>query len=124
MMNLVNILQSQLTGDTTFCGDLAPILRIVGIVIFGIKVIVPIVLIVMGMIDLAKAVAEKSEDKIKEAQNRLIKRAIAAVLVFLVATLVNIIFSVIISKDMDYKDCTTCLNKPFSSECKFDYSKI
>ena len=125
MMNLVYFLSNaQTTSDGGFCGDLGPILRIAGIVIFGIKVIVPIILIIMGMIDLAKAVTEKSEDKIKEAQNRLIKRAIAAVLVFLVATLVNIIFSVIISRDMDYKDCTTCLNKPFSSECKFTYGEI
>ena len=118
MMNLVNFLaNSQATSDGGFCDTLAPVLRIVGIVVFAIKVFVPIILIVMGMIDLAKAVTEKSEDKIKEAQNRLIKRAIAAVLVFLVATLVGIIFTVILnSKGDTYKACLDCVNKPFSCD--------
>ena len=51
------------TGASDVCTGLAPVLRIVGIVVWGIKVIVPIILIVIGMIDLAKAVTEKSEDK-------------------------------------------------------------
>ena len=56
------------------CADLSPVLRIVGIVVWGIKVLVPVILIVVGMIDLAKAVGEKNEDNIKKAQNLLIKR--------------------------------------------------
>ena len=118
MKNLVYFLSNaQTTSDGDFCTTLAPVLRIIGIVVFAIKVFVPIILIVMGMIDLAKAVTEKSEDKIKEAQNRLIKRAIAAVLVFLVATLVGIIFTVILNNKGDnYKGCMNCVNRPFSCD--------
>ena len=94
------------------CSGLAPVLRIVGIVVWGIKVGVPIILIVVGMIDLARAVTEKSDDKIKEAQNKLIKRAIAAVLVFLVVSFVGILMELIGASD--YQDCMKCINKPFS----------
>ena len=93
---------------------MGPILRLVGIVVWGIKVVVPILLIVIGMIDLAKAVSEKSDDKIKEAQNRLIKRAVAAVLVFLVVTFVGLVMGLIGAED--YQECMTCINHPFS--CK------
>ena len=102
---------------SSICAELSPILRLVGIVVWGIKVIVPIILIIVGMLDLAKAVGEKNEDKIKEAQNRLIKRAIAAVLVFLVVTLVGIVMGLI--RANDYKACMECINHPFNtSKCR------
>ena len=96
------------------CDGLGPVLRIVGIVVWGIKVVVPIMLIVIGMIDLAKAVTEKSEDKIKEAQQKLIKRAIAAVLVFLVVSLVGVLMTIV--GDDSYEDCMSCVNSPW--KCK------
>lgn len=100
-------------GPESICGSLGPVLRIVGILIWGIKVVVPIILIVVGMMDLAKAVTEKSDDKIKEAQNKLIKKAIAAVLVFLVITIVGVLMTLI--GDDSYKKCVKCINSPF--EC-------
>lgn len=103
-------------GEETICADLGPILRIVGIVIWGIKVVVPIILIVVGMIDLAKAVTEKSDDKIKAAQNSLIKKAISAVLVFLVVTIVGLLMKLI--GDNSYQACVDCINHPFSESCK------
>ena len=98
--------------DVDLCGGLAPVLRIVGIVKWGIQIAVPIILIIVGMIDLAKAVTEKNEDKIKEAQQKLIKRAIAAVLVFLVVSLVGVVMTIV--GDESYKDCMTCINSPWS----------
>jgi len=121
MMNLINFLaQAQQAGNDgdTFCADLAPILKIVGYVVLGIKVVVPILLIIMGMLDLAKAVAEKDESKIKEAQNRLIKRAIAAVLVFLVATLVGIIMKLVGGEQ--YKGCMNCINRPYACNAQLE----
>ena len=104
-----------MVGPEQICGDLGPVLRIVGIVIWGIKVVVPIILIVVGMMDLAKAVTEKSDDKIKEAQNKLVKKAIAAVLVFLVITIVGLLMKLI--GDNSYQDCVACINHPFSESC-------
>ena len=37
-------------GAEDICGGLGPVLRIVGIVVWGIKVVVPIILIVVGII--------------------------------------------------------------------------
>ena len=102
-------------GDSaTLCSNFGPVLRIVGIVILGIKIAVPIMLIVSGMIDLAKAVTQSDEKKIKDAQNLLVKKAIAAVLVFLVATLVGVIMTLVNGEQ--YKACTECLNHPFTGK--------
>ena len=107
---------SLLTSAGDLCDELKPILRIVGIVIWGIRVAVPVILIVVGSIDLAKAVTEKSEDKIKEAQNKLVKKAIAAGLVFLVSILVSFVMKIVGSKD--YEECMPCVDKPFSADCQ------
>ena len=110
MHSLINVLDVITSGED-LCADLGPVLRIVGIVVFGIKVIVPIMLIVIGMIDLAKDVTEKNEYNIKKAQQALIKKAIAAVLVFLVVTLVSVIMGLVGNKD--YDACMDCINNPW-----------
>ena len=46
------------------------------------------------MIDFAKAVAAKDENEIKKAQTALIKKAIAAVLVFFVMTIVSLLMTI------------------------------
>ena len=52
---------------------------------------IPIILIVMGSIDLGKAVLSSDDKEIKGATTKLIKRAIAAVAVFFVATFVSLL---------------------------------
>lgn len=59
----------------------------------GVQIVVPILLIIFGMIDLAKAITAQKEDEIKKAQGGLLKKAIVAVIVFLVFSLVQFIFS-------------------------------
>ena len=54
MLDLIYTLTINSAND--LCKQMEPILRLVGIVVFGIKVVVPIILIVVGMLDLAKAV--------------------------------------------------------------------
>ena len=112
MLNLINVLNG--VQADTLCEELEPVLRIVGIAIFIIKVVVPIMLIIVGMLDMAKAVTEKDENKIKDAQHKLIKKAIAAVLVFLVVTIVGVLMNLIGAED--YKKCTKCITKPWN--CK------
>ena len=72
------------------CNDSLKVLVSVVKTILGvIQIAIPIALIVLGTIDLGKAVIASKEDDIKKNQGILIKRVIAAVLVFLVATIVT-----------------------------------
>ena len=102
---LLNLMYEDVSG---MCKDLGPVLRIVGIVVLIIKIVVPIILIIVGMVDLAKAVTEKSEDKIKAAQQGLIKKAIAAVLVFFVTLIVQIVIKFAASSDANVVNCMNC----------------
>lgn len=114
--NLLNLMDINSTRE--LCTQLEPILRLVGWVVLGIKIAVPIILIVIGMMDLAKAIAGKDEKVIKEAQSGLIKKAIAAVLVFLVATLVGVLMSLIGANE--YENCTRCINTPWECSATLD----
>ena len=55
------------------------------------QIVIPIGLIIMGTIDLGKAVISSNEDDIKKGQKAFMKRCLAAVLVFLVVTIVNFV---------------------------------
>ena len=78
------------------CKGIGPIVRIVKRGILPIlQIIIPIALILMGTIDLGKAVIASDEKEIKEAQGRLIKRFIYAAIVFLMVTLVNLLMGVV-----------------------------
>lgn len=94
------------------CTELRPILRIVGYVILGIKIAVPIILIIVGMVELAKAVTEQDDKKIKEAQSKLVKKAILAAIVFLVGFIVSVIMTLVGGNDYKNAKCIQCLNHP------------
>lgn len=72
-----------------------------------IRIIVPILIILLGTIDLAKAVIAGKEDNIKKAQTDFIKRIIAGVAVFLVPVLIDIIMDLaeIVWQGESYKIC-------------------
>ena len=59
-----------------------------------IRMIVPILLIVFGIIDFATAVFSSKEDDMKKRRETFIKRIVAAVLVFLAPILVNLLLNI------------------------------
>lgn len=72
--------------------DLVPIFKFLKFGIYPIiQIGIPIILIVMGSIDLGKAVLSSDDKEIKGATSKLIKRAIAAVAVFFVSTIVSLL---------------------------------
>ena len=62
-----------------------------------IQIVVPIILIIVGAFDLAKAVMGSDEKEIKAATQKLIKRAIAAVSVFFISTAVRVVMHYVTS---------------------------
>jgi len=84
-----------LASDLSSCDDYAPIVGIVKGILGIIQFAIPILLIIMGTIDLGKAVMSSDEKEIKASSTRLMKRAIAAIAVFLVSALVNLIMGMV-----------------------------
>ena len=68
---------------------------LIGTIVNIIKIGVPIILIIMGMLDLGKAVASQKEDEIKKGQKTLISRAIAAGMVFFVVAIVQFLIGLV-----------------------------
>ena len=75
--------------------EFAPIWNVVGIVINIIWIGVPILLIVLGSIDLGKAVISGKEDEVKKAKKSLLNRFRYAVLVYCVVWIVQIVMGAI-----------------------------
>ena len=75
------------------CEQVMPIIRIVRDGVLPIfQWGIPIILIILGTIDLGKAVIASKEEEIKKAQQMFIKRLIYAVAVFFVVTIVSLVF--------------------------------
>lgn len=81
------------------CHGLKNIILIVKFLLTIIQWVVPIILIVLGTIDLVKAVVAGKDDDIKKHQQTLIKRIIAAVIVFLIPMLVTVLMGWIGNND-------------------------
>ena len=89
--------------DNGACGGLGPIVKVLKGIISIITIVVPIALLIMGVIDLAKAVLASDEKEIKAATTKLVRRAIAAVAVFFAATLVNVLMGIV--GNNDWREC-------------------
>ena len=115
-----------LAGDwdvASFCnGPVQGVFTTIGWVFFILKIVVPIILIVMGSIDLAKAVAASKDDEIKKAVGSLVKRAVLGVLIFFIPTILNFVVELIGGDDIydensgTFGRCTYCMLNP--GECR------
>ena len=107
-MDLINVLEISQEAFSALCGDTAGgvIMDVVDKIITIIQIIVPILLIIFGSIDLAKAVMAGKEDEIKKSQMTFVKRAIAAVIVFFVPFVVRILMDVL---EVNTSPCLECI---------------
>lgn len=79
-------------ANSTLCdGILVPnqLFNVVATIIRLIKIAVPILLIIFGMIDFAKSVVAKNEDDVKKYRKAFISRLISALIVFLIVFVVQ-----------------------------------
>ena len=100
------------------------ILPIVKFVKFGIFPIVqigiPIILVVLGTLDLGKAVIAGKEDEMKNAQKMLIKRLVYGVVIFFVVTIVQVVFNLVgvsMTENEDGAICWACVTRPNGGDC-------
>lgn len=105
--------------ESTACidGSLLNIMRLVRLVIKVLQIAVPVGLILMGTIDMAKSVIAGDEKKIKEAQKPFVKRIVAAIIVFLIPYIVNIAINLVVSDASDWRNC-------WNTAGKENYNKI
>lgn len=102
----------------TFCSNeyLNPYIELVNTIINLIKIAVPVLLVVLGMLDLGKAVASQKEDKIKAGQKNLISRLITGFIVYFVVAIVQLLVGIIESA-VGSTSIWSCICK-FVGSCK------
>jgi len=94
------------------CGDSAipaPIPAITRVIILILQILIPIIIIIMGSLDLMKSIAA-DPDKIKNGQKQFIKRLTAAGIFFLVITITKFVVSIAAdSSESSIADCVDCM---------------
>ena len=73
------------------CGFSTKLLVWVNNIFKWIKYILPVIVIVFGIVDFIKAIADEKDDEMKKAQSRFIKRLIAAALAFIIPFIITFI---------------------------------
>lgn len=108
------------------CGDAfdipyqAP--KIMSFIVNILKIAAPIILIIVSIIALLKAVSASNEDEIKKAQKGLIRKIIAAVLVFFVISIVQYVVLVVADTDTskgasEADNLSNCLSCFLNNDC-------
>ena len=101
--------------ELTFSGAVP---NAIHIIVLGIEIVVPILLIIFGLIDMAKAVMSQKEDEIKKGQQTLIKRFIAAIIVFFVVFLVKTVVKFVSGDNSaDIVNCLDCFLNASDEKC-------
>ena len=86
------------------------IVNIISLVYTAIQIGVPLILIIVGMFDMGKAITQQKEDEIKKAQSLLVKKAIAAALVFLMFSIVSLVFRTVAPKGEEGDNMWSCVD--------------
>ena len=87
--------------------EVLKVIYFAGIIINIVKIIIPIGLIIMAMMDFSKGVTSNNDGDNKKNLSRLIKRFVYAVIIFIVPWIVKIIIINLgnLTKDVNYTDC-------------------
>ena len=108
-------------AEADFCLRTSAIWQFIGYALYAVKIIIPLIIIVFGIIDFIKAVMSSDDNAIKKAATSLLKRAIAGVAIFFVPTIVTVVFNLIENFTGGLEpitECKTCLLKPTSDTCE------
>ena len=107
-------------------GGVLKVFKVTGILLFFIKILVPIVLLVMGIIDLFQAIFGTDPKALNTSIHAFLQRIIAGVIIFFVPTLLKVVLTFVVggydfvnqNGDEGFSRCNTCLFEP--SNCTID----
>ena len=80
------------------CGNVTMpyvVAQITSLIILVIQIVVPLLIIILGMLDLGKAVVAQKEDEIKKGWQTFFKRLLIGMIVFLVIVFVKFIIGLV-----------------------------
>ena len=93
----------------------------IGHIVNVIKIVIPLVIIVLGMIDFGRAMISSDDKATASAAKSLVQRLIAGIIVFLIPTIFYGILNQVFPDELNGYDsmaCTKCILRV--SECNYD----
>lgn len=88
--------------------------QITGKILYIVKIIIPVVLMIMGVFDFAKAVIS-TKNGLGNAAKTFFIRVIAGIAIFFLPTLVSFTLGLLPQSELDFRECNVCLIHP--NEC-------
>ena len=86
-------------------GDILTAMSYIKTFLTIIRIVVPLVLIISLMVGYTRAVKEKDDDLLSKANRLAVKKAIAAILVFLIPTFVRVLSGMAFFESNEYISC-------------------
>ncbi len=90
--------------------------RLVSYFIVVLKTVTPVILIFMSMIQLIKAIGSQNEDEMKKARSAIVKKIIAAVLIFFVISIVQFIVKQV-ADESEQSSTEACMSCFINNDC-------
>ena len=106
-------------GYICYKGNVPRTLQFLGIILYIIKVLVPFLIIIFGIIDIAKVLMSGKDEDMKKSATSLIKRIAIGAIIFFIPGIVNFIltqtgeYSAAIQQ---YQNCYNCILEPAKCE--------
>ena len=117
-----------LMDSVLFCQSTANIWQLVGTALLVFKIVIPLILIALGMVDLGRAVIAQDDKEVGKSAKRFGIRVVSALVIFFIPTIIGFILTLVSSfndnEDIksDYGVCKECLVDPRGTNCK-NYAK-
>lgn len=122
-------------GDlTNFCANSHKILGLVGWALTIFKIAIPLIIIIIGLVDLGKAAVSSKPEEIKKSVTSLLWRLVGGIAIFFIPTIVLMIFGwttnlgsetgalgksqvIDVGEVPDWNICKACILAPYTKNC-------
>lgn len=105
---------AETTEEINFCEDFKPTFKAVGIILFILKILVPLGIAGIGMVDFTNSIMKGADSQIKKDAIVLGKRVIIGLIIFFSPGIINTIIDLADpGKNSDYELCNKCVFTPF-----------
>ena len=107
--------------EINFCSKTSAIWQLIGYGILLLKIVLPIVIIVIGVVELSKCVVSGKDEDIKNVFKKLLVKIVIAVAIFFIPTITRLVFGLLKEATSTMENATTCFScllAPLREDCK------
>lgn len=114
-----------ISSVSTLCRDLSPAIQLIGQMLNIFKICLPLILICMGVFDIAKAVISSKSEDVKKNIKLFFQKIAICIIVFFIPTIFMVMFGFVggfndikNESGIDYDVCYDCMFNPSSEGCR------